>query len=68
MATKEGFKLSEAERRRRVFSDDFKIKKVREIEQKIITIAAVSRQYEVTSCNVNRWIKKYRTTYKKAYV
>jgi transposase-like protein len=66
MATKEGFKLSQEERRRRIFSDDFKIRKVREIEQKITSIAAVSREYQVTSGNVSNWVKKYSTTYKKS--
>jgi transposase-like protein len=37
------FKQSIDERRRRVFSEDFKRKKLREIEQKITTIAEVSR-------------------------
>ena len=39
MATRQNFKQSTEERRKRIFSDEFKIKKVREIEQKITTIA-----------------------------
>ncbi len=35
MAAREEFKLSESERRKRVFSEDFKKQKIREIEQKL---------------------------------
>lgn len=63
MATRNQFKQSTQERRRRTFSVEFKQKKVREIEQKITTIAEVSRQYEVLSNNVSKWIRKYGTNY-----
>ena len=59
MATRYQFKQSTDERRRRHFSEEFKRKKVREIEQKITTIAQVSRQYEVRENNVSRWVGKY---------
>jgi transposase-like protein len=65
MATRDQFKLSTSERRRRRFSEEFKQKKVREIEQKITTIAEVSRQYEVLSNNVGKWVIKYGTNYMK---
>jgi len=65
MATRDQFKLSTSERRRRRFSEEFKQKKVREIEQKITTIAEVSRQYEVLSNNVSKWVIKYGTNYMK---
>lgn len=65
MATREEFKLSKEERKRRIFSDDFKMKKVREIEQKITTIAEVARQYEVRYNNVSKWVQKYSSSYKK---
>lgn len=65
MATRYKFKQSMEERRRRIFSEEFKQKKVREIEQKITTIAEVSRQYEVRENSVLRWIKKYSANYKK---
>jgi transposase-like protein len=65
MATRNQFKLSTIERRRRTFSTEFKQKKVREIEQKITTIAEVSRQYEVLSNNVQKWVKKYGSNYMK---
>jgi transposase-like protein len=59
MATRQKFQLSVIERRNRRFSTEFKQKKVREIESKISTIAEVSRQYEVSTTNVNRWMNKY---------
>lgn len=65
MATKYQFKQKTEERRLRTFSDEFKRKKVREIEQKSTTIAEVSRQYEVREANVSKWIKKYSTNYMK---
>lgn len=61
MATREQFQLSQQERRRRVFSEDFKRSKVREIERGQTTTAEVSRQYQVRYNNVVKWIKKYGT-------
>ncbi len=66
MATRQQFTQSTEERRRRSFSEEFKIKKVREIEQKITTIAQVSRQYEVRDSNVSKWLVKYGQNYMKA--
>jgi transposase len=65
MATRQQFKQSTSERRRRFFSEEFKRKKVREIEQKITTIAQVSRQYEVRDTNVSKWLVKYGQNYMK---
>jgi transposase len=65
MATREDFKLSTAERQRRTFSEDFKKQKVREIEQKITTIAQVCKVYEVRDCAVRKWLDKYSSTYRK---
>lgn len=65
MATRQKFQLSEKERRMRIFSDDFKRQKVREIEQKITTISEVSKAFQVRYNTVCRWIEKYSSTYKK---
>jgi transposase len=65
MATRETFKLTQAERRRRIFSEDFKRQKVREIDLKQTTIAAVSKAFEVRYSNVVKWVCKYSTTYKR---
>lgn len=59
MATRAQFKLSREERQRRTFSEEFKRRKVREIEQKITTIAEVSRQYEVRGSSVYKWLSAY---------
>lgn len=65
MATKQKFKQTTAGRRRRVFVEELKQKKVREIEQKITTIAEISRQYEVRESNVSKWLIKYGSNYMK---
>jgi transposase len=59
MATRKKFKQSLQERRRRNFSEEFKRKKVSEIEQKTTTIAEVTREYEVSETSVRNWIIKY---------
>ena len=66
MAKRQQFKESIDERRRRVFSEEFKRKKVREIEQKITTIAEVSREYEVRASNVSKWLTQYSTNRMKS--
>jgi len=66
MAKRQQFQQSIEERRRRVFSEEFKRKKVREIEQKITTIAEVSREYEVRASNVSKWLTRYSTNRMKA--
>lgn len=65
MATRKIFKQSTEERRMRTFSEEFKQKKVREIERKITTIAEVSRQYDVRENNVSKWLKAYGTNQMK---
>jgi transposase len=61
MATRSQFKMTTAERRRRNFSDSFKIQKVRELESGKTKISEICKQYEVTSTNVYRWLKKFGT-------
>ncbi len=65
MATREGFTLSSQERHRRIFSEDFKIKKVREIEKKETTVSQISREYQVRVNSVYKWVKKYGSNYKE---
>lgn len=65
MAKRQQFKLSTDERRRRTFSEEFKRKKVREIEQKITTIAQVSREYDVRASNVSKWLSTYSNNHMK---
>jgi transposase-like protein len=61
MATKQQFKATTDERRLRSFSTELKQKIVREIEQKKISIAEVSRVYDVRQNNISKWMKKYGT-------
>ena len=61
MATRAQFKMTVSERRLRTFSDNFKIKKVREIEMGKTKVSEVCKQYEVRETNVYKWIKKFGT-------
>ena len=51
--------MTTSERRLRRFSDNFKMEKVREIEQGRTRVFEICNQYEVTSTNVHRWILKF---------
>ena len=59
MATREKFKMTTSERRRRTFSDSFKFQKVKEIEKGITKVSEICRQYEVNRANVYRWLNKF---------
>jgi transposase len=61
MATRDQFKLTTAERRRRNFSDSFKIQKVRELETGKTKVSELCKQYEVSDVNVYRWLNKFGT-------
>ena len=61
MATRAQFKMTVSERRLRTFSDNFKIKKVREIEMGKTKVSEVCKQYEVSTTNVYKWMKKFGT-------
>jgi transposase len=59
MATRNQFKMSTSERRSRTFSENFKIKKVREIELGRTKVSEVCKQYEVSYTSVYRWLQNY---------
>jgi len=59
MATRDQFKMTTAERRRRHFSDSFKIQKIRELETGKTKVSELCKQYEVASTNVYRWLNKF---------
>ena len=59
MSTRNEFKLSESARRTRHFSENFKRKKVQEIESGQCRISELVKQYEVSYTNVYRWIAKF---------
>ena len=50
----------------RYFSEDFKKKKVAELDKKVITIAEICKQYAVSTTAVYKWIYKYSLMRKKA--
>jgi transposase-like protein len=49
------------ERRRRRFSEEFRKEQVRLIEIEELTIADVSRLYQVKRASIKRWLAKYST-------
>jgi transposase len=49
----------------RHFSDDFKKKKVRELERNITSIADICKTYSVSRTSVYKWIYKYSVMAKK---
>jgi transposase len=66
MATlKEYEKLTVQERQRRYFSEEFRRKKVSEIERNLTSIAEVSRAYQVSSTAIYKWIYRYSRMRKK---
>ena len=52
-------KLTLSERRRRSFSENFKRKKVQEIETGQTRVCDICKQYQVSKTNVHRWISKF---------
>jgi transposase-like protein len=62
---KEYEKLTTKERQNRNFSEDFKRKKVSELERNLITVSELSREYQVTRTCVYKWIYKYSGMRKK---
>jgi len=52
-------KLSQSERRRRHFSDSFKLQKVREIETGQTKVSEICSHYQISSQSIYRWINKF---------
>jgi len=65
MAQRMNFQQSEKERHQRVFSEEFKRQKVREIERKESKISDICKQYEVSRASVRSWLLKYSSKYMK---
>jgi transposase len=66
MATLEKYQSTQkASRVQRYFSEDFKRKKVREIEHNLVSISQISREYSVSVTAVYKWLYKYSTMRKK---
>jgi len=59
MKKRTNHQMTTSERRRRNFSESFKIKKVREIETGVTKISELCKAYEVSDTAVYKWINKY---------
>lgn len=57
--------LDRSNRTNRYFSEDFKVKKVREIEQNISSVSEIAREYSVSTKAVYKWLYKYSSMRKK---
>lgn len=66
MATLEKYQNTKNARSiKRSFSEDFKRKKVREIEHNLVSILQISREYSVSTTAVYKWLYKYSAMRKK---
>lgn len=52
----------------RYFSEEFRIQKVKEIEQNQISVSELSRLYNVSSAAVYKWVHKYSLHLKKGII
>lgn len=60
MATlREYEKLTVKERINRNFSEDFKRKKVSELDRNLVTVAELCREYQVSRTAIYKWVYKY---------
>jgi transposase len=62
---KEYEKMTLKERHRRYFSEDFKRKKVSEIDRNLVRVSELSQEYQVSRAAVYQWIYKYSRMRKK---
>lgn len=62
---KEYERLTVRERINRYFSEDFKRKKVSELDRNLVSVSEVCREYQVSSSSVYKWIYKYSKMRKK---
>ncbi len=65
MANIKDFSNETSQRINRYFSENFKRKKVREIEKNTTTVLEVSREYEVSTTAVYKWVYKYSRNRKR---
>lgn len=59
------FKSSSSDRQLRSFSENFKKQKVEEIDCQRTSVLEISKQYEVSTTSVYRWMHKFGTMKKK---
>lgn len=65
MASRETFKITTDLKAVRTFSEEFKRRKVQEVEAGITKVSEISKAYNVTRTAVYKWIFKYSKSMKK---
>lgn len=65
MATKLRYESSRQSRQLRYFSEEFKKQKVRDIESNLCSIRDISKEYQVTTTAIYKWLYKYSEMRKK---
>jgi transposase len=65
MANLERLEREQLERQNRYFAEEFKIRKVKDLERNLVTIAELCREYRVARASVYKWIYKYSVNRKK---
>lgn len=65
MAKRENLNDERKQRQIRYFSESFKRDKVRDYERNLVTIAEISRVYNVSRSAIYKWIYKYSNQYKR---
>ena len=61
------FNPEQQSRHNRYFSEEFKQKRVRELENNLVKVSDICRTYEVSRTSVYKWIYKYSTMAKKQH-
>ena len=61
------FNSEQRSRQNRYFSEDFKKRKVKELENNLSSVTDISRTYQVSRSAVYKWIYKYSTMAKKQH-
>ena len=65
MAKLQDFSKKASQRVNRYFSESFKRKKVQEIEKNLVTVAEISKEYEVSTTAIYKWLDKYSRNRKR---
>lgn len=59
MAKREEFKLSLEQKKRRIFSENFRKEKVRELELGLTSPSELRKAYDVSYTSIYRWVAKF---------
>ena len=61
------FNVERRVRQNRFFSDEFKKRRVRELENNLVTVTEICKTYQVSRTSVYKWIYKYSAMAKKQH-